>query len=220
MATKLKRIIKNPLEHVGDMGDSTGIIKGVGDSLVKDLGIGSGKDFLSFLGMDTSSDKKGSHEPVNAESDGSIDIVNFKAQALENKAKKTESRIEAAIDYHRDILRSGEQLSKQEIQSMSSQVQQIKMELQSLVASSKMLQMEFAQITMEQPTANVGKYHTNFFEWVVNMIRDARKKVEDASSWINAAKGKGNKKSYWGMFKKHGTSFGLSNERAVSTQVG
>jgi hypothetical protein len=208
------RIIKNPLETIREIGDMTGIAKGVGDSLVNDLGKAGLRD---LLGLSAPSSEE--HSSKNASENGGFrnsgEIVNF-----EKKAKKVEQRVEAAIDYHRDILRSRERFSKQEVQSMNSQVQQIKMELQSLVSSSKILQMEFAQVTMDQPTENVGVYHNNFFEWVLMMIKDARKKVEDSTSWMNAQKSKGSKKGYWGMFKKHGTSFGLSNERSVATQVG
>jgi len=219
MANKIskKRIIRNPLESVVNVGDPTGIAKGVGSSLVKDLGIGGGKDFLEFLGMDlaSSQDKKATDQAENHSKDGSVDIVSF-----EKKVKRTEQRIEAAIDYHRDIIRSSEKISRNETQKMANQIEQIKSELKSLVASSKMLQMEFAEITMEQTPENVGIYQANFFEWMLSMIRQAREDVETSEAWMNAQKGKHGKKDYWGMFKKHGTSFALSNERGVATQVG
>jgi len=218
--TSKTRIIKNPLESVMDIGDPTGIAKGVGSSLVNDLGISGGKDFLEFLGMDLSStsDKKAQKQPENhhqEQKNGSFDIVSF-----EKDVKKTEQRIEAAIDYHRDIVRSSEKISHQEAQKMNNQIEQIKSELKSLIASSKMLQMEFAQISMEQTPENVGVYQANFFEWMLGLIRKAREDVETSEAWMNAQKGKHGKKGYWGMFKKHGTSFALSNERGVATQVG
>ena len=46
------------------------------------------------------------------------------------------------------------------------------------------------------------------------------KKVEDSGAWLGKVQGKGAKKGYWGMFKQHGTTFGLSGERSVATQVG
>ena len=175
MATKSikSKFVRNPLETIREIGDMSGIAKGVGDSLVNDLGKAGLRDLLGIGGASND------HSSANAESTHgefkhSGEIVNF-----EKKAKKIEQRTEAAIDYHRDILRSSERISKQELHSMSSQVQQIKMELASLVSSSKILQMEFAQVTMEQPTENVGVYHNNFFEWVLMMIKNARKKVED-----------------------------------------
>lgn len=211
MASKFKKLtnFNNPLEKVRDF---TGISNATAKSVKDDLLKGSASDFMEMFGLGlNSTDKKGStHE---------TDIVDFTKSKDTHKAKP-EARIEAAIDYHRDIVRSSERISKQEIQSLNSQVQQIKMELQSLVSSSKELQLQFSSVTVEQTTNNIGTYHQNFFDWMINMIREARKKVEDSSMWMKAQKGKGNKKGYWNMFKKHGTSFAMSNERGVATQVG
>ncbi len=227
MASKVskKRIIRNHLEAVTNIGDSTGIAKGVGKSLIDDLALDGGKDFLSFLGMDTGSDKKNSAHEASSEdqkhdADGSIDIVNFKTKSFEKKARHIEQRVEAAIDYHRDIVRSSERASSQELQVRQSQIQQLRMEIQSLVSSTKMLQMEFAQITTEQSVASVGAYHEHFFEWIIKQVKAARENVENSSSCMNIQKNKAGKKGYWGMFKKHGTSFAMSNERGVATQVG
>lgn len=206
--------VRNPLEAVTDFG------RDVSDSLKKDLAIGGGKDFLDFLGIGTPS-KDGQAE--SPKSSHEVDIVNFKAKKekeTEEKTPKPESRIEAGIDYHRDVLRSSEQISRQEAQMINNQIQQIISELKSLIGSSHMLQVEFTQIAMEQTTENVGTYHQNFFEWMLNMIRQAKQKVEDSEAWLNVSKGKGNKKGYWNMFKKHGTSFALSSEQSVATQVG
>jgi Domain of unknown function (DUF5660) len=138
--------------------------------------------------------------------------------------KAPKPHIEAAIDYHgkftHDIVKSREKASKTELHEMQRNIEQIKVELTKLVASSSDLKMEFASIAVEQSTPEVGQYHLNFFEWMLIVIKSARQKVEDSQSWVGAIKGKGTKKSYWGMFKKHGTTFGLSGERAVATQVG
>lgn len=226
MAGKTKksffRNIKNPLEAVGEFGDPSGISKGVSTSLIEDLGKGGAVDFLDFIGL---SGKSSSEQKTHSES-AEIDIVSFtkntsgETKSVDEKNKQTEKRIEAAIDYHRDIVRSSEHTSKVEMQTITSQIQQIKAELISLSKSTKMLQIEMESVTVEQMPQNVGVYHAHFFEWMLNMLRAARERVESSESWMSAQRGKAGKKGYWGMFKKHGTSFGLSNERAVATQVG
>ena len=83
------------------------------------------------------------------------------------------------------------------------------------------MQVQFAEVTIDQPPAEVGTYHVNFYEWLLSVIKIAREKVEDSSVWLQAINTKKNKKmGYWGMFKKHGTTFGLSHERNVATQTG
>lgn len=201
------RNVRNPLEAVTDFGHD------VADSLVQDLAINGSKDFLDFLGLGSS---EGS-----TEASGEIDIVNFKAKKeVAEKTPKAEARTEGAIDYSRDVLRSSEQISRQEAQMLHNQLEQIKAELISLAKSTKMLQLEVTNVTVEETTENVGTYHQNFFEWMLIMIRQAKAKVEDSGAWLSVSKGKGNKKGYWNMFKKHGTSFALSSEQSVATQVG
>ena len=128
------------------------------------------------------------------------------------------------MDYHgqfkNEIIHASEKASKTEMHEMKRNVEQIKAELSKLVASSEMLKLQFAEIGVEQTSQNVGTYHLNLFEWMLSVIRSAREKVEDSNAWLGTVKGKGGKKDYWGMFKKHGTSFGLSGERAVATSVG
>ena len=218
--------VANPLE--------TGIeaVRSIGKPTKKwiaDEGKQSGKTFLEqLLGLNLTSKK----EPIKADAPqkekpqvdtGLIEIFNltFHKQLTEKKGAKTEQRprAEAAIDYHRDIVKSSERASKGETREMNQNIEQIKIELSKLVASSQVLKLEFAEIGVDM-TPNVGQYHLNFFEWMLAVIRSARQKVEDSGNWLQTVKGKGAKRGYWGMFKKHGTTFGLSGERAVATQVG
>lgn len=193
----------------------------------------SGKTFLEqLLGLNL---KKG-HEPVRADEaphaeDASqkhknVEIFNFlnhKSSSEKPKAhaeKASHRQAEAAIDYHRDIVKSSERALKGETREIQQNIEQIKVELAKLVNSSQVLKMEFAEVSVEQSGKNVGEYHINFFEWMLAVIRAAREKVEDSGAWLGTVQGKGAKKGYWGMFKQHGTTFGLSGERAVATQVG
>jgi len=189
--------------------------------------------FLSQLfGIDFDkyqNDKAPVAEAVSAKpNSGEIfDIAKHQPQPSEKHKVRTEHtpkpHIEAALDYHGEfqnkVVKSREHASSAEKQEMKRNIEQIKIELERLVASSHMLKIEFGTITVEQ-TATVSYYHLNFLEWMLTVIRSARQKIEDSQSWVGAMKGKSAKKSYWGMFKKHGTTFGLSGERAVATQVG
>lgn len=200
---------------------------------VKDAQINA-KIFLSqLLGINTGesageSSETTTHNNEAETADGNIiEVFNIaKLQASESKKHTAQAEKappvhkEAAIDYHGDILRSREKASHMEKREIQQSVEQIKVELSRLVSSSKLLKMEFSSTTMEQQTENVGQYDLSFFDWMLTVIRSARQKVEDSRTWMGTVKGKGAKKGYWGMFKKHGTTFGLSGERAVATQVG
>jgi hypothetical protein len=167
------------------------------------------------------------HESAK-QANGHVEIFNATHHKSSEKAPvhadKAPQHKEAAIEYHgkfrNEIIHNREKASRTEMHEMKSNVDQIKAELSKLVASSEMLKLQFAEIGVEQTTKNIGTYHLNLFEWMLAVIRSARQKVEDSNAWLGTVKGKGNKKDYWGMFKKHGTTFGLSGERAVATSVG
>jgi hypothetical protein len=185
-------------------------------------------DFFSQLmgwGLGKSSES-GQHEkaPTGGKATGG-EIVNFGGVAKsENKKvsieKRAEAPIKAGINYHEKIARSGEKSLSRSDQERKQLIQELLVEIHKLVNSTKLLQTEFAQIGVQSAPENVGQYHINFFEWMLSVIRIAREKVEDSGAWLQTVKGKAGKKGYWGMFQKHGTSFGMSNERQVATQTG
>jgi len=136
------------------------------------------------------------------------------------KKEKVEKRVEAGIDYISEILHGEKRISRHEQAELNQRIDQLLGELHKLAQSSKSLEVEFKQVVVEQRPVMAGKYHVNFFEWLLSVVRAARIKVEESSSWLGAISGKKSKKDYWGMAKKHGTSFSLSGERVVATQVG
>lgn len=158
----------------------------------------------------------------------------FDSSSIKGKAKqqhhevqpqeeKPEKKIHAtaAIDYAGEILHAGERLRRRQENSIETKIEEIKIELKQLIATSKQLQTEFKDVVVEQKPNSVGVYHEAFFDWLLTMIHQVRIRVEDSSSWLQAMQSKSSKKKgYWSMFKKHGTMFGMSGERAVATQVG
>lgn len=196
----------NPFEAASN------IAKGVGQSAVEDVGRG----IVSSLW----------EQMLGAESHKrSGELVEGQEFDLNNKNKKSEKapekvNIAPAIDYRGEIIHAERRITSEQNRHIEAQIQQIMAELQRLVTSSKTLEVEFKQITVEQRITKPGKYHVTFFEWLLTVIRTARMKVEDSGAWLAMSKSKKAKRQYWSMFKKHGTTFGLSNERVVATQTG
>lgn len=145
-----------------------------------------------------------------------ISFQNNKKQ--EQLAQEAKPAIRAAYDYAGEVLRVGE-TNKEEARALQARLNEILNELQRLAAASVVLEKEVVEAT-GQAIVNPGKYHLNFFEWLLIEIQQARMQVEDASAWLATVTSKGGKKkNYWNMYKKHGTKFGLSGERSVSTQT-
>ncbi len=225
--TPSKRSFVNPSELGGE------VVRKVGSSVAKstvDEAAESGKTFIEqLLGFNfdaKTKPTKAEKQPPPADNANHFELFNLdkhNAQQADKKkatSEKAAPRIEAHINYHRDIVKSSEKASRSELGEMNRTIKEIQAELRKLLTTSKVVQMEFAQVAVEQTPTTVGKYHVNFFEWMLIVIRQARQKVEDSGAWLNTVKGKGAKKGYWGMAKKHGTTFSMSNERQVATQVG
>lgn len=136
---------------------------------------------------------------------------------------KAENKVNMApaMNYSSEISHGSERSSKKENRELQLQIQEIVAELQRLVDSSnKIIQMEFGTVSVSSAPTAVGKYHTNFFSWMLTVVRTARQKVEDSGAWLAVAKGKGNRRGYKESSKSLGTSFTQSNERNVATQTG
>ncbi len=139
---------------------------------------------------------------------------------LKKQNKETPQKSEPAYNYVEKILHGEKRIHAEDNREIQVRIEEIMIELKKIVESSRELQVEFKQVTVEQTVAKPGKYHFNFVEWLLANVKQIRLRIEDSSAWLAMFKSKKDKRQYWNMFKKHGTSFGLSNERNVATQVG
>jgi hypothetical protein len=129
-------------------------------------------------------------------------------------------QIEAAIDYKEEILHFEKKTTQVEKGQLNQRVEQIMLELKQLSKSVKVLETQVKDVDMGMLPQVIGKYHENFFEFVLSSLRNARIKIEDSTNWLTAVGRKASKKGYAANAKKHGTSYTLSADRAVSQQVG
>jgi len=208
-------IDKNPIESVRNIGGS--VVKSVGSDVVKGMTSDVWKQFLGF----GESEKQPARELSGDLNEGQeLDLTNLR-QTQPQKEEVEKPTIQGGIDYVKEIIHGEKKIIYRHTQEMSAKIQEIIVELKRLASTSKELQIEFKEAAIEQRVSNPGKYHISFFEWMLSVIKQARMKVEDSGAWLAASKGKHAKKQqYWNLFRKHGTSFGLSSERIVATQTG
>lgn len=196
---------KNPLEVLKGVGS------GVLDSAVNDLAKQGVSDLWEQLLRGSSKDKNSN----------AGDLEEGQELDLKNHGKRQEKEHAApAINYHHEIAETERRANRENQQSIHSKIQEILIELKKISETSVEIAMEFKEVTVEQRIEKPGEYHVSFFQWMLSVIKAARVKIEDSGAWIKTMKSKKGQKNYWNMFKKHGTSFGLSNERVVATQVG
>ena len=116
-------------------------------------------------------------------------------------------------EHLRPVVRSEDVAIKQQIEA-------VRRELVALAQSVKRLHQEIHNAVMDVPVAP-GVYHLNFFEQLKTFLVALRSTIDDSSTWLSAFHARGKKKmGFWGLYKKHGTQFGLSNERTLATQAG
>lgn len=99
------------------------------------------------------------------------------------------------------------------------EVQAIRAELLAIIKTMKDVDREVEKAIMEVPV-KPGVYHVAYLERIRRVLKLIREKLEDSSLWLKMSNSKKKARGYWGMYKKKGTSFGLSGERTVATQTG
>ncbi|SRR5258706_8060120 len=142
--------------------------------------------------------------------------LNLKELEARKKAEKQPAR--GAIDYSGEILRVGEHKMAQENHEVKQQVEQIVIELKRLSSSASAIERQIS-VSTSNIGSNPGRYHVNFFEWLLIVVKDARRQVEDAGAWLNATNSKSKKKQQVGKVKSSMNLF-LSGERTVQNQTG
>lgn len=181
------------LESLRDLGS------GVGNTITKDVIGGMATDALaSLFGQPTGGDFKRPQQPS---------VEGFpERQPFRPQMRRPEVYQPMIVDQREEV-------------GMKQKLDSVRMELKALASSIKNLNSQIERAIDDIP-AHPGIYHVNFLERLRGIIRTLRENIEDSGSWLSLWSGRKQKKNYWGMYKKHGTTFGLSSERNVSTQAG
>lgn len=206
---------RNTFEAISEI--PKGVAKSFGTDVIKGMTSDFWSQMLGFGETGQSNAHKAAHGDLAEGQE--LDLSKHSAKKYGETERMSKDR-EPGIDYRREILHGEKGISQENSREMQRQVQEILTELQRLVSSSQVLAVEFKEVSSTQRIVKPGKYHVSFFAWLLTIVRSARMKVEDSGAWLAMFKNKKSKQQYWGMFKKHGTNFGLSNERVVATQTG
>ncbi len=184
------------------------LAKGAVDSTWRDLLAGSGTAISEqILGFGASENELVEGQEISLK------------QQVEGGRDKIQTSIEH-LEYFRTVQnadRIGETRTETQIKQA---VEEIRLEIKKLIATSKLVERTVKDATAEKAPVKPGKYHVTFFEFVLSVVRDATRKLEDSVSFGAVFTNKKQQRQYWSMYKKKGTTFGLSGERVVATQTG
>ncbi len=145
--------------------------------------------------------------------------VNLKKKPQEKKEEKATMTSEH-MEYFRSVNNADSMPETRVENEIRNSVDQIRMEIKKLVQTSKIVEKTVKDATADKAPVRPGKYHISFFEFVLSVVRDATRKLEDSASYGAIFTSKKQQSKYWSSFKKQGTTFGLSGERTVATQTG
>lgn len=192
----------NVLETLKDIGGNTL------NSFKDDLLVEGGKDFFGqFYGRN----HKYSAEVTPGESLEFNDVFSGKWEE-NNKLKKQ-------LSFERSLLQEEKARSQKKANELKLQLKAIMEEVFALAQTTQGLDEE-TKIAAIQAPANPGVYHIIFFEKLLEFIKSFRRKIEDASVWLHATNKRAEKKNYWAMYKKKGSSFLLAPDHYLQRSAG
>lgn len=194
---------RNVIESLKDLGGDFGSQTG---DLLKET---SEDFFRELMGIPAPQNRSG--EIKAGESVEMAAVISGKEE--ENK------KLKAQIVLERNLAGEESRLAQEKMNELRVQLQAITIEIGKLAASTGNLatQTEIAMVEMPQ---NPGIYHVIFFEKVLEFLQSFRQKIDQAAVWLQSTNKRSQKKNYWSMYKKKGSSFLLSPDHYLQRSAG
>jgi len=202
-----KQLKANVLESLKDIGSGT----------TNTLGSEAGqisKDFLAqLLGKARAQNKNYSGEIGRGESVAMDEVYSGK--------RENEEKLQKQLSFERRLFAEEQELVTRKGQELKMQLHALMQEVKNLAAATPKFVEEIEIATFQAPV-NPGVYHVIFFEKLIEYIRDFKKNIESASTWLHSANTRAQKKTFWGQYKsKHGgASRLLSSEDYAQRSAG
>ena len=195
---------QNVLESLKDLG--TGTFDQMGD-----FAKNTSEDFFKeLMGIKSASRKaSGNLEPGST--------MKF-SEAMSGKYEENQ-KLKQQISFERNLSAQEKSITEKKVMELRVQLQAITQEIGAIAKSSVLLAQE-SKIAMIQAPVNPGVYHLVFFENVLEFLKSFRKKIQNASIWMGASNKRAQKKNYWSMYKKKGSSFLLSPDHYLQRSAG
>lgn len=199
------RTKQNVLESLKDLGG------GVSDTIKNDLFKKTSEDFFSeLLGLPKAQPKRSGELSAG---------MSISMQEVLSGKEEENKKLRAQISLERKLNADESRLSQQRSNELRLQLQALTSEVTKVAQSTQNLA-EAAQVAVIQAPANPGIYHIIFFEKVLEFLQSFRQKINEASTWLQSTNKRAQKKNYWNMYKKKGSSFLLSPDHYLQRSAG
>lgn len=202
--TQLLRTKQNVLESLKDLGtdatsQATDLLKTTSEDFFKEL-VGIGRSQVKRSG------EIGAGESIQV------------SEVLSGKEEENK-KLRSQISLERQLSADEKRLSQDKSNELKIQLQALMGEVAKVAISTQALAEE-TKIAMIEAPAQPGIYHVIFFQKVLEFLTSFRKKIEEASVWLSATNRRAEKKNYWSMYKKKGSSFLLSPDHYLQRSAG
>ncbi len=194
------------LEGLRDIGSNTT------QSIKEDLVGGIPKDFMNqFFGSTGMPKRQVSGEISAGEQLIVNDLYSGKHQKEHDERKQ--------IFFERTLLREERILVEKKTNELKIKLQQITDEIK-VIAVTLPNTAEEIQTAQMQASVDPGIYHINFFDKILEFLKNFRKNISHANNWMVSANRRASKKNYWGRLKTGGAKYMLSGEHYSQRSAG
>jgi len=202
--TQQIRTKQNVLEALKDLG-------GGAASQTGDLLKGTSEDFFrELMGMTRPAPKRsGEISPGDS----------LQMSEVMNGTEEENKKLRMQISLERQLSADEKRVSQEKSNDLRVQLQALTSEVVKVAQSTGNLA-EATQVAMIQAPANPGIYHLIFFEKVLEFLHSFREKIDNATVWMQTSNKRAEKKNYWSMYKKKGSSFLLSPDHYLQRSAG
>ncbi len=133
---------------------------------------------------------------------------------------QTENLLQFQKQRYEERIRQEKVIFDRKQKELAKKIEEVRQELIKL-AKEIGVEAKHIQQSLSQNIPEPSEYHLNFLEKIKKILVLLRKKITESNTWLAVWQERSQKRRfYWFHFKKSGTKFWLSNERAVATQTG
>ncbi len=204
---KLQRQIKtkNVLEAINEIGSS------VVNTAKDETKAVSDEFFKQLLGQQ----KKSQEKKSSILSAGSAMNMSEVMSGKDEKNKKLQDQ----IFFERRLHNEEKNETQKKLQELRLRLQAIQTEASKMIATTASLSQEVRNAVLSN-VVDPSEYQINFFEDIIKLISDFRKKIDGAVVWMQGQSKRSEKKNYWSQYKKKGASFLLSPDHYSQRSAG
>lgn len=204
---KLQKQIKtkNVLEAINQIGSS------VVNTAKDETKAISDEFFRQLLGQQKKSQEKRS-------TDLSAGSAMNMSEVMSGKDEKNK-KLQDQIFFERRLYNEERSETQKKLQELRLRLQAIQTEASKMIASTASLSQEVRNAVLSN-VVDPSEYQINFFENIIKLISDFRKKIDGAVVWMQGQSKRSEKKNYWSQYKKKGASFLLSPDHYSQRSAG